>query len=140
MADEARITSSLFISNVGKLVYQSQPTAFTADVSTAKGPTPGVVVATTAGVNVDLSVLTVPGFCRIMNLDSTNFVEVGIWDGSTFYPMLDILAGHFVTVMLSASLGDEFGTGTGTSGPGINRLRVKADTASCNVVVEAFER
>lgn len=144
MANEARITSSLQIifppGATGNINYQSQPTAFNADVSTALGPTPGAIVATVAGVDVSLAVLTVPGFCRIRNLDETNFVEVGIWDGVSFYPFMDILAGESYIVRLSASLGDEFGTGTGTSGPGINTLRVKADTASCNVVVEAFER
>ena len=140
MANEAEVRSSLQITG-GDTEYRSQPTTFLADVSdVTKGPTPGLVVATVAGVDVDLSLLTVPGLCRIQNKDDTNFIEVGIWDGVTFYPLMDFLPGESFPIRLSASLGDEFGTGTGTSGPSINTLRIKADTAPCNVIVEAFEK
>ncbi len=139
MASEASIRTSLQIKS-GKLEYRSQPTAFLADVSGSKGPTPGAIAATIAGVDVDLSELTVNGLCRIMNLDDTNFIEVGVWDGVSFYPMMDLLAGESFVFRLSADLGKEFGTGTGTTGTDVNTLRIKADTASCDVLVEAFER
>lgn len=140
MANEATVRSSLQILE-GKVDYRSQPTVFLADVAAGtKGPTPGALTATVAGIDVDLSELTVPGLCRIMNLDGTNFVEVGIWDGTTFFPMLDMLAGESYVIRLSQCLGEEFGTGTGSTGPPINTLRIKADTASCDVLVEAFEK
>ncbi len=74
-----------------------------------------------------------------MNQDSTNFVEFGIWDGTSFYPVGRLLAGESYVLRLSPNLGEEYGTGTGTTGEGINTLRFKADTASVNVLVEAFE-
>jgi len=138
MANEATIRASLTIVN-GNLNYRSFPSEFKADVAGTLGPTPGAFSATLAGVDVDFSELTTPGLCRIANLDSTNFVEVGIWDGVSFYPFMDILAGEWWVYRIAASLTDEFGTGTGTTGPAINTLRIKADTAACNVVVEAFE-
>lgn len=139
MANEAQIRTSLQIT-IGNTEYRNQPTAFVADVSVGKGPTPGAFTATTAGTDTDLSELTVPGLCRIQNLDTTNFVEVGIWDGTTFYPMLDLLAGESYVLRLSANLSQEFVTGTGTVGASINTLRFKADTASVIVLVEAFEK
>lgn len=146
MANEARINSSLQISNVtsSALDYASRPSSFNADVgSGAAGPTPGIVVATVQGVSVDLTKITTPGgFCRIINLDPTNFVEVGIWDpeGATFYPLMELLAEEFYVIRLARNLQQEYGTGTGTTGAGTNRLRLKADTASCDVVVEAFDK
>ena len=139
MANEATIRSSLQI-KVGNLDYRSNPTSFQADVSVAQGPTPGLVTVTTDGVDVDLSELTIPGLCRVMNLDDTNFMEGGIWDGSTFYPLFDWLPGEFFDVRLSACLGEEFSTGTGTTGAPVNTFRLKADTASLFAIVEAFEK
>ncbi len=140
MADEAQVRCSLQIIE-GNLKYISQPTTYLADVAVgARGPTPGLISATLLGTDVDLSELTTPGLCRIQNLDSTNFVEVGIWDGVSFFPLIDILAGKFTVVTLAAALGEEFGTGTGTITADINTMRIKADTAACDVIVEAFDR
>lgn len=140
MADEAQVNSSLRIIK-GNIEYYSLPRVFSADVTGTKGPTPGVMVASVTGADVDLSELTTPALCRLINLDTTNFVEYGIWDpeGSTFYPLGEIQPGESYIIRLSRYLQEEFGTGTGTTGADTNRLRLKADTAACNVVVEAFE-
>lgn len=143
MADEATIRSSLQIVK-GDLNYQSQPTTFQADVSTAKGPTPGAVLATTAGTDVDLSALTTPGLARFQNLDASNYVEVGTWDPENllFYPLLELLPGEVQVVRIARNLSQEVGTGpgTGTAGPSTNKLRVRANAAACNVFVEIFEK
>lgn len=129
MADEATIQCRLSIIK-DNLEYANRPGFFSADVSGILGPTPGSFVATTAGVDVDLTNLTVPGLCVITNYDAANFVEVGIWDGSVvFYPLMDVLAGEQYALRLSASV--EAG---GAS------LRVRANTANCNISVEAFEK
>ncbi len=140
MADEAQIRTSLQVKS-GNLTYQSQPTAFNADMDSAKGPTPGAFSASVAGTDVNLSQLVRPGLCRIMNLDEDNFVHVGIWspDAHLFFPLMELLPGETYVLRLSRDLGDEYlGAGTGTGAPP-NTLRVKADTAACNVLVEAFE-
>jgi len=147
MSNEATIRSSLAIrKESGDLVtiqYSGQPTAFLGDVTGTKGPVPGAVACSTAGTDIDLSELTTPGYCRIMNQDPTNYVTVGIYDPetTTFYPMLELLPGETYVMRLSRNLAWEYGTaaGTGTTGPETNRLRIKAHTASCNVLVEAFE-
>ena len=141
MADEASIQVSLQIQGSGNLQYRSYPNQFNADVSGNKGPSPGAFQASVDGTDVDLSELNQPALCRITNLDATNFVTVGIWDSSTstFYPLMELLPGEFYVVRLSRILGGEIaGTGTSTTQTG-NTLRIKANTAACNVVVEAFE-
>lgn len=145
MANEAQITSSLAITmrsgNTIVLQYRSLPAAFQATVTGTNGPVPGAMEATVAGVNVDFSELTTPGLCRIMNLDGTNYYEVGIWDpdNSKFFPMLELLPGETYVVRLARSLQKEFQTGTGTTGAADNRLRVKANGAAVKAVIEAFE-
>lgn len=141
MANEATVRSSLYIIK-DHLQYHGKPEQFVADVSTAKGPSPGVLTATTAGTVVDFSQLTTPGLCRIMNLDATNYVEVGIWDFSdnTLKVLLELLPGESYVVRLSRNLNEEYvGTGTGTTAP-VNQMRIKANKAACVVLVEAFEK
>ncbi len=140
MANEATIRASLQIIS-GKLQYFSKPVVFLADVAGAKGPVPGAIWIEVDGTDIDFSELTVPSLCRFMNLDPTNFVEWGIWDpeGSTFYPVGELLPGEFSVIRLSRNLGEEYGTATATTGADTNKLRFRADTARCNVLVEAFE-
>jgi len=140
MSDEATRRSSLSYKK-GNVDWREHPTSFTFDVSgTAKGPVPGAVQATVAGVNIDLTELSTPGACRIMNLDDTNHVAYGIWDAtdSIFFGLGELLPGEWVDLRLWRYLGQETGTGTGTIGSG-NSLRLKADTAACECYVGAFE-
>ena len=147
MGDQAQLNISLQISKddaTGIVNYRAYPTQFTADVDGAMGPTPGAFQASVFGTAVDLSELTSPGFCRISNLDPTNFVTWGIRDPDTdlFYPCGKILSGEFYVIRLSESLGQVWsgsGTGTGTAGSSNKTFTFYADTAACNVLVEAFE-
>ena len=138
MSNEATVRGSLQISTTN-LKYRSYPTSFQADVSGEVGPTPGAFSASTDGTDVDLTELTTPGLAIIKNLDATNYVEVGIWDGLEFYPLIEIGPGEQYPVKLSRNIGNSYGTGTGTLGADTS-MRIKADTAACVVVVEAFER
>jgi len=141
MANEATIRQWMTVL-VGDNQWSSpRPSSFQTDVASFKGPVPGVFTVTIAGIDVDLSELTIPGLCQITNLDSTNYVNVGIWDPETgvFYPLAEVRAGETWCLRLSRNLFGEYGTGPGTSGANTNTLRIKADTASCSVVVEAFE-
>lgn len=142
MADEATIRSSLSITK-DNIEYRSYPNDFTADVTGAKGPTPGSVTVTAAGTDISLAELTVPGFCRIGNQDSTYSMMVGIWDESTstFHPFQEIAPGEYYTIRMARYIGNEFGsaTSTATSGSG-NKLRIKSMGGSCTALVEVFER
>ena len=147
MSGEATLQISLQINKAdatGNVNYRSYPTQFNADVDGALGPTPGAFVVSIYGTDADLSELSVPGLCRLTNQDPTNFITYGIYDpeADKFYPLGELLAGEFYVLRLSRELGWEFagaGTGTGTTGPYTNTLRFVADTASCNVLMEAFE-
>lgn len=140
MANEVRIQASLRIIS-GNVNYNAQPTSYNDTLSSTKGPSPGAVTVDTEGTDIDFSELIVPGWCRLMNLDDTNFVTWGIWDPETekFYPCGELGPGQTYPIKLSRYLQQEFGTGTGTTGPDTNRFRIKADTAPCDVLVEAFE-
>lgn len=138
MAGEAQLRSSLSIRK-GNQVYQSAPTYFTADVDGVGGPTPGLIRVPTTGVEIDLSALTTPGLCRLQNIDSTNYVTIGVYDGSRFFPVLELKAGESYPLRLSRHLNAEYvGTGTGTNSD-INKLWAVANTASIYLLVEAFE-
>ena len=139
VADEVQVRSSLqILKKTGEFTlidYRSQPTVFKTDITGVKGPLPGAVAVSTAGIEIDLSQLTVPGFCRLMNQDGTNYVTYGILDadGNTFHALGELGPGESYVLKLARDIG--LGTGTG-----YESLFIKADTASCNVLVEAFER
>lgn len=127
MANEATIVNSLHIIK-GNLDYLTRPHQFQADVSGTKGPVPGAIEApaTTDGVAIDLSELTTPGLCRIRNLDSTNYVEIGLYISTTFYAIDQIKAGEHYIRRFSPNLNTSY-------------LRVRANTAAVQVSVETFE-
>jgi hypothetical protein len=147
MANEAQVRGSLqirILDDSGRVLldYRGLPTTFNADVDSIEGPTPGSFLATTAGVDVDLSALTTPGLARFQNNDPTNYVEYGIWDptGAVFYPLGELLPGESYPIRLSRNIGNE--TGPGDPGTAVldndNRLRFKAISGACQVTVEAF--
>jgi hypothetical protein len=139
MADEASIRSGLSI-NKGNVKYRSYPDAFTADVSGEKGPSPGALAVTQNGVDVDLSEITSPGFCRVSNQGSVTLM-LGVWDGSALHPLKDILSGEHYVFRLSQFLGDQFGTATSTATTGDgDTLRLKSIGGAGTALVEVFER
>jgi hypothetical protein len=123
MADEINVQGSLQVNN-SNLVWRSSPSGFLVDQTTAAGPSPGYVLATTAGVTVDLSALTTPALVMIQNLDGTNFVEFGPYSGGTFYELGELLAGEHYVLRLSRNMA---------------ALRLKANTANCGCIVECFD-
>lgn len=140
MANEATVRASLQVRK-GNLYYQSNPSSFRADVSGAKGPTPGAFTASTDGTDVDLSELDTPGLCRVMNLDDTHACLLGRWDPDTsrFYPVVKLLPGESYVLRLAEDVLDEYaGTGTGTTATA-STLRVKAVSRPVVALVEAFE-
>lgn len=144
MANEATIQTSLIIrktsGSITQIDYLSRPQTFNADVTGAKGPTPGAISVSTSGTDLDLSELTTPGLCRISNQDATNYVEYGIYDSSSarFFPLGELLPGESYILRLSRNVGEEYYSTTGTDAG--NSVRFKADTAAVVVLVEAFEK
>jgi hypothetical protein len=144
MSNEIQVRASLQIrSTTSKLVYQSQPTAFNADLQTVnpKGPVPGALTIPVSGMDIDLSKLTkMGGQCRIMNVDPTNYFNYGMRDPSsnTYYPLGEVLPGEFYPLRLARNLGQhEVGTGTFVGTTAV--LHVKGQGGSCQALVEAFD-
>lgn len=146
MANEARVTSLLGILKTDgvstQIDYQSRPNTFTATVTGTKGPTPGAIRVSTLGTDLDLSELTVPGFYRVSNQDSNHYIEIGIYDpeNNKFYPLNEIQPGESYIGRFSRNLTLEYGaTGTDSTGPATNRVRLRAYNQPCNALVEVFE-
>ncbi len=140
MSNEASIRSGMTI-RVGNLYYESKPQAFTGTVTGTKGPSPGALTIPPGGKIVSFEELSTPGYCRLMNMDLTNFVEWGVYDPALdiFYPIGEILPGETYVIRLSRNIQEEYeGTGTGTTQPA-NYFFMKANVADVNVLVEAFE-
>lgn len=157
MSNEVRVNAGLQIRKMDSdrstilLQYLNQPSGFQADMTGAKGPSPGAIVCTTTGTQVDFSQLTRPTFCQITHLgraDGTDptdvdYVQIGIWDPATrkFYPMDEVWPGETYTRRLSRNLQEIYvGPGTGTAAGGETaRMMILANGASQNIKVEAFE-
>ena len=52
------------------------------------------ITTAAGGVALDLGSVATPGWGVFINLDVTNFVEVGSFSGGTFYPFLKLLPGE----------------------------------------------
>jgi hypothetical protein len=142
MASEARVSSSLQIDK-DNLHYRPPGANFQATVTGQFGPTPGGMTVSLYGTIVDLSKLTVPGFCRIVNYGAAGYIEYGIVDPETgrFYPLGEVQAGESYVLRLSRNLRQEYGTGvgTGTLTGATNQLMLRASPTECKASVEAFE-
>lgn len=137
MANEITVASNMRVAK-GNLNYTSSPSGFRVTMTGLGGPTPGGILVAVTGTNINLTALTTPGMCRILNLDTTNFVTLGVYDAASFYPLLEIGPGESYVFKLSRYVNEEF-IGTGTNADA-NNLRLMADTAECLVVIEAFEK
>lgn len=143
MSNEISVRSSLKISIPdNNFQYQSTPTDFQESLSVATGPTPGVIPITITGTNVDLSKLAHPGLCFMQNLENAttypnNFVTIGVYDGASFFPLIELPPGKGYVFRLSRFLNNEF-IGTGTNADS-NQLRAMANQRTCSIRVEAFE-
>lgn len=141
MANEWVVTAGLSLQvadGSGNRQYRSAPSQFLSDLEDMRGPTPGHLLVAVTGTDVSLTQLATPGFCRIQNLDTTNYVTVGIYDGASYFPLMEVGPEEFYVVKLYRFLGSEF-VGTGTPAD-VNTLRLMANTAACKVLVEAFNR
>lgn len=142
MAGEITVTASVQVRN-GDFQYQSTPTYFTANME-GKRRTPGTIRVTPYGVDLDLSVLDNPSFSWAGNDDADNIIEMGIWDPESgkFYPLYEWLPGEVYPFRLSRNVFQEFGagTGTGSTGPSTNKIRLRSNLSECNFLIDVFDR
>lgn len=141
MANEIRVQAGLNVVN-GNLNHRSSNSAFQADMSGTKGPSPGMINVSQNGTDIDLSELDDPGYCRFHNPGATRTITVGVWDGtnSKFFPVFEIPPGESAVMKLAADIEEEYsGTGTGTSSD-VTTLRAKSEGGAGVLIVDAFDR
>lgn len=140
MANEISVSVSLQINN-GNLQYQSRPTAYQDDQGSARGATPGLTQVSTSGTDIDFSKLTTPGYCWLQNLDSTNYVTLGVYEPDTdfFYPVIELPPGAKPQLFKLSRFLVRESTGTGTLVGYNSRLQLRANGGICDVRVDCFE-
>ena len=105
MANEITVTASVSVAN-GNLTFSGNSQNFRASQTTANGPAPGAVTlsASGAGTLIGLSQLTLPGWCQVKNCDATNYCTIGLYDGTTFRPFIELQPGEVAVFRLSRTL------------------------------------
>jgi len=102
MSDEITVSTSLLCKN-GNYNFDRRINSVSADQS-AIGANGGVQdIGTGSHEAVAVGDVSTPGWAIFRNLDDTNFVEIGIDVGATFYPIAKILPGEPAAFRLSSS-------------------------------------
>jgi hypothetical protein len=118
MANELSLTANFRYSKNG--ITQSRAYSDSVTV-TGNGISHNVqLIGTTAEV-IAIGDVASAGYCALLNIDATNFVEIGREDGGTFRAVVKLLPGEFALFRAGATL---YG---------------KADTANCRVECFIFE-
>ena len=120
MADEITIQTGLKLLN-GTLEVASTNKTRKFDQTTARGGNPGTVDVGTTEETISFGDC-VPGFVEMVNLDATNFIQVGF--STTVYGFRLLAGGGPALIYLE----------TGAT------LYVKADTAACKVRVTGLNQ
>jgi hypothetical protein len=102
MANEISYQFQIILNN-GKLKDQYSSNSVSATQSTAALMRNVQSISNSAHSALDLGSVVTPGFAVFQNLDSTNYVEVGIDVTGTFYPFLKLKAGEQGIVRLGIS-------------------------------------
>ena len=102
MANEVSVSVSLQVNN-GNMSFVKRD-SYTADQSAAGGPSNGVQEIGTSHELVSITDITNKGFVYFGNLDTANYVEIGVDVSSTFYPLARLSAGESATLRLSPSV------------------------------------
>ncbi len=122
MADEITVLCKLKVKNgTLDLNYTSGSVQF--DQAAARGGNPGTVNIGTSDEALALGDITTPGWCYMINLDATNYVDIGPEDTGAIVPFLRLEPGEPALMRLSPSV----------------TVRGQANTAACNVYVAVLE-
>jgi hypothetical protein len=114
MANEIETTSSLRINKNG--FDQTFRDDFTQSTMTGNYVQDVVIEIGTSAENLPLGDITTPGWCRVKNLDATNFVQIGHDVAASFEADVKVPAGKTVLFYMAQ----------GTP-------QAKADTAACKI-------
>ena len=126
MAGTITIVNSFALTNGNRVIPTSGSSPQTITQNGQGGGTPSVITAVTTGTGttLDVTTITTMGWARIQNLDLTNYVQLGVISGGTFYPFARLKPNEPASQFRVE--------------PGVV-LAVKANTASCKVDCQVFE-
>jgi len=94
MANEITFQQQMVLNN-GSLKDQHSSGSIAVDQTTAALMRNVQTVPTTAGgTALDIGSLTTPGFASFINLDATNYIEIGINVAATFHPTAKLKPGE----------------------------------------------
>ena len=115
---------------------------FDFNMTNGNGPSPGLVVATPQGTEVDLSQLVNPVFGMVIN-ESDVAIELGIFnsDQAEFYPFMRVPPRKALPWFCSPNILGEYASGTGTGLTGqSNKLMAKSmGSSDAYVIIELFD-
>ena len=95
MANEIRMDASLTIETTN-LRETYSPGSISIDMASSKGDGGVQEIGTaSAGEAINVVDVSVGGMFFARNIDATNYVEVGVQTGGTFYPFLKLLPGEY---------------------------------------------
>lgn len=127
MASEIQVTTNFKVSN-GSLKFTWSPGTQSITQTNARGGQPGTItVATDVATLIDTGDLTSPGVALFVNLDSSNFVQIGLDDDGNptagFLPFMKLKPGEGFVLRLDPSAA----------------FYALADTAACDLFVAVFD-
>ena len=128
MANEITITYSGQVKNGNFL--DSLPSETLKINQNAVGGTMDVQTVTTTAAAVPLNSVSANGICYAKNLDPTNYVEIGVYISSTFYPLIRLAANGVGNVSGEVAIFRVSPSAT---------LYWKANTASCQVQLRLYQ-
>lgn len=115
MSNEIKIQANVQVANGS---YSDQFVIPTLGVTQASQlASSGILAVATSATALPVGSVTTLGTCCLRNLDTTNFVTVGVTSGS-YIPVLKMKPGEVAIVRLMTGI----------------TLQLKADTATCNVM------
>ena len=120
MADEITVNARLGVSN-GGFVAERNPGRLQVDQATQGGIGSVQTIGTTYEA-IALGDVSTEGYAQFINLDASNFVDIGIDVAATFYPVVRLLAGETAVFRVSTQA-----------------LYAKADTAAVKLDVFILE-
>lgn len=100
MASEINYSGSLKCTN---LPYTYNRSTSKVIDQAAQGAAAGVQLVGTSHEAIGVTDLSVPGWAQFTNLDGTNYVELGIVTGGTFYPFAKLLKGESCVLRLGTT-------------------------------------
>jgi hypothetical protein len=120
MANEIRISESVNVVN-GSFRDSFAPGLVTITQASSGGGNPGTVSIGTAEEDVAFGDVT-PSLVILQNLDGTNFVQYGPKSGGAMIAFGKLAAGKTARFVMDAAV----------------TLRMKADTATCKVLIKGY--